>query len=135
MKDFLLVRTWCRGWLLIAMMCLVSGCMTTRVVPYEDHKRLPLSTETPVPILDIGRINEPYTVIGYVEIKASELYSAETIMAKMRRKARRLGGDALSDFNQYPVKKKFPRLLDYLNFYGNVWSAEIISRDENCILK
>jgi len=106
---------------------LLSGCLSTKISRYTDEKLPPTPKEFNVQLVHPENIVEvPYDVIGYIEIKASELYSADFIINRLRKKARAIGGDAISDVNQQIVEEKFPSLLDYLNFYGTVWSAEVI---------
>ena len=116
--------------IIFCLLILLSGCVSTKVTSYEEGERASYPPDYPITVIDLAHEVRPYTVIGYVEIKASELYGTETIFKKMRKRARRLGGEALSDIIQQPVDKKFPFFFDYLNFYGNIWSAEIIAWED-----
>jgi len=116
--------------MVFCLLILLSGCISTKVTSYEEIERASCPRGYPIKVIDLAHEPRPYTVIGYIEIKASELYSTETIFRKMRKQARTLGGDALSDIIQQPVDKKFPFFFDYLNFYGNVWSAEVIAWED-----
>jgi len=115
--------------MLLMMVCFMgAGCISTTIAAYnEDRSRVRHPKDYPIRIIDLRHEQRPYEVVGYIEIKASELYSTEFIFKKFRAVARKLGGDAVSDIIQDPVEKKFPFLFDYLNFYGNIWSAEIVA--------
>ena len=109
---------------------ILSGCISTKVTSYEEVKRDPYPKDHLIKIIDLTQVRRPYEVIGYIEIKASELYSTESIFRKMRKRACKLGGDAISDIVQQPIDKKFPFFFDYLNVYGNIWSAEVIAWED-----
>ena len=116
--------------MIVCLLILLSVCLSTKVTSYEEVERASYPQDYLIKVIDLAHELRPYTVIGYIEIKASELYSTETIFRKMRKRARRLGGNALSDIIQQPVDKKFPFFFDYLNFYGNIWSAEVIAWED-----
>ena len=125
-----LVTTKKNLFIVVCLLFFLSGCISTKVTSYEEVERASFPQDYPIKVIDLAHELRPYTVIGYIEIKASELYSTETIFRKMRKRARRLGGNALSDIIQQPVDKKFPFFFDYLNFYGNIWSAEVIAWED-----
>ena len=105
---------------------MVSGCLSTKVTSYEDEVRASRPKDALVPIVDLRNIDRPYQVIGYIEIKSSDVYTTEMIINRLRKKARKLCGEALSDVIQEPIEEKFPQFFDWLNFYGNSWSAEVL---------
>ncbi len=123
--------SWPEHFWIILIFCLfciitISGCISTRVTLYEEVETDSTLRDNSVKIIDLAHVDRAYKVIGYIEIKASELYGTESIFRRMRKRAHKMGGDALSDIIQQPVDKKFPFFFDYLNLFGNIWSAEVI---------
>jgi hypothetical protein len=112
--------------LLFLCSALLSGCVSTSIerysdIPYEQNKDV-----KSLSIVDLRNTERPFEVIGYVQIKASEVYTPLQIMKKIDSIAKKMGGDAVSDLSQTILPKKFPHFFDYLNFYHSRWSAEII---------
>lgn len=114
----------------IICVALMYGCVSVKTKSYVASLQ-PAQDNQSLPFVDVNDLRVPYRVIGYIEIKSSDVYEAESIMRTMQKKARAMGGDAISDLVQEPIPKRFPFFFDYLNFYNNKWSAEVIVWDSN----
>lgn len=111
----------------VLLCLLLSGCISSKVIRYEEVPVSSISSSRQfLPVVDVRHTNRSYAVIGCVEIKASDFYSAEKIVQKLRKKAALLNGDAISDVCQEPLAEHFPYFFDYLNLYQYRWSAEVI---------
>ncbi len=114
---------------LLLLLC-INGCVSVSVTNYEDAKRQPKPKDFNVKVLDLANVEREYKTVGNIELKLSELYSAEGAFARIRKIAGKMGGDAVSDVSQTHLPDKFPIFFDYLNFYASLWTAEVIVWEE-----
>ncbi len=115
--------------LVLLIIVLISGCVSTRSIRYETIVRPPKPSYYHMEILELANINRPYKVIGVVQANAGKLHSTEDTVEHLKAEARKMGGDALIDLQQGPSKGGVVAPTGNMYVYGNVreiWSAKVI---------
>jgi len=112
--------------IIILLFLSMSACATVSVDRYEDIKRPSKSHQEHIKITDLNNENRKFQTIALVVLKVSDIYTPNMALKKLRKVASEIGGDALSDITQKRIPKKFPTFLDWLNFYKDVWTAEVL---------
>ncbi len=115
--------------LVLLIVTLISGCVSTRSIRYETIVRSPKPSDYSIEILDSPNINRPYKVIGVVQANAGKLHSTDDTIEHLKAETRKMGGDALIDLQQGPSKSGVIAPTGNIYVYGNVreiWSAKVI---------
>lgn len=115
--------------LILFIVVVISGCVSTRSIRYETFVRQPKSPNYPIEILDPMNISRPYKVIGVVQVKAGKFRSTEDVIEHLKVEARKMGGDALIDLQQCQSKDGVIVPVGNMYIYKNVreiWSAKVI---------
>lgn len=103
--------------LFILMACFLAGCGTAHLIRYDSVKRTPKRDASEIEIVDAADIKRPYKVIGMVEGEpAARGFSPDGAINAMKRKAAKMGGDALTDLGHHQNLLK----------RNEVWSAKVV---------
>jgi hypothetical protein len=118
---------------LLFLSLFIWGCVTTRIIPYETMVREPKPADYPMEVIDAASNTRTYIVIAVVEANAGKLHSVKDTLETIKKKARKLGGDALLDLINGPQAGGYitpaPILGRGSYVYGKpreIWSAKVI---------
>jgi hypothetical protein len=119
---------------LLVLVFVLASCVSTRSIPYETTSRAPKPQDYPMEIVESAGLSRPYKVIGVVQANAGKLHSVKNTLEHLRTDARKMGGDALMDLEQGPVKKDLTGPFRNYRFEDSVredWSAKVIVWTDN----
>ncbi len=77
------------------LVILFSGCVMVRTDFAPLQSNVPLSKKSGDIMLTTDGLNRPYTEIGVIFVKGRYFTKFETVMKKMKEKAREVGADAV----------------------------------------
>lgn len=104
------------------------GCMSVRTTYYDIDTR-PARLADSVEVFDVRDVNQPYKVIGLVEVSASELYDVRNVVQRLKKAAGQMGGDAISDLQCKSGATGVPVTPDgetHLGYFWNSCSAKVL---------
>ena len=81
----------------IALSCFLSACSLYHVSSEDSTDNYYPSKQSPQEIVFLEAVNKPHEVIGVVTVNAERRQALNEILAKMKREAAILGGDAITD--------------------------------------
>jgi hypothetical protein len=108
---------------------LFSGCMSVRSYYYHGCYREPRPEGASVEILEPQEVNRAYRVIGEVEAKANRGTDIVKVMERLKRAARRMGGEALVDLQYQSKGTGIPVTRDgstYVGYVRDFWRGKVI---------
>lgn len=114
---------------LLVLVFVLASCVSTRSIPYETTSRAAKPQDYPMEVVESAGLSRPHKVIGVVHVNAGKLHSVKNTLEHLRTDARKMGGDALMDLQQGPVKRNVPGPLGSYRFEDSVredWSAKVI---------
>jgi hypothetical protein len=85
------MRKICQRFLVLLIIVLMPGCVSTRSIRYETIVRQLKPSNYTIEILDPANINHPYKVIGIVQANAGKLQSAENTIEHLKAEAKKDG--------------------------------------------
>ena len=86
----------------ILLCCFLSGCATSRGIPYT-HKKYPPKTSNTEILLTTKDIDRPYEEIGMIEARSET--SGEYLRKELISRAQKMGADAVIKI-QYDIQNK-----------------------------
>jgi len=115
--------------LVLLITLLILGCVKKQSIRYETIVRSPKPQDYAMEIFDPVDIDEPYKVIGIVQVDAGKNYSIDKAIEHLKDEARKMGGDALIDLQQGPSTGGVLVPVGDIYVYGNgrqIWNAKVI---------
>jgi len=90
---------------------------------YYDLEIRPGRPDNCVEVLEVRDINQPYKVIGQVEVSAGKLYDVKDIVQRLKKAAGQMGGDAISDLQCNSGATGVPITPDGETHFGYFWNS------------
>ena len=114
--------------LILAICILFTGCVYVRSVPCDSSLRKPKPDDYQIEIVEAGDVNKPYKVIGFLDATAVKNRNVETVLYKLKKAAKKMGGDALIELHKQPVGIGVPAQDGsiYAVHVRDLWKAKVI---------
>ncbi len=76
-----------------AMLC--SGCLMRKTETQVITELPSKNKHAHIEVIELKNVPKPYRVIGTIEVKAGMLDDEDAVIASLKKRARRMGGDAI----------------------------------------
>lgn len=115
---------------ILAICLLPMGCamVNVRCISYESTPRTPKPQDYVIEIVDLKDIDNPYKVIGEVDANAGKKHDTNDVLEKLKKAAKKMGGDALIELQSQPIGGGVPYQggMIYSGHIRDLWKAKVI---------
>ena len=104
---------------LMLITLVLSSCSLYRIDSEEVTSNIYAPKKSPDDVAYLEEVNRPYDVVGFVTVNTERVQDMDEVIAKMKKEAAILGGDAITNIHTDATKawKKMPPQKLFKNGY------------------